>query len=192
MKQSMETLTSSESNEWYTPPWIVERVTEVLTNIDLDPASSELANKVVKAETYFSNGGLNKNWFGKVFLNPPYGRGGTAGIWLKKAFHEYLIGNVNEIIVLTKSVPGYIWYDRAFHGAWFKSVCITWGRISFYRPEWVVSGEIIYPKDSISKTASTFWYSGDNIDEFERIFSELGTVFNFMKQTIYPFEGPYE
>jgi hypothetical protein len=53
---------SSESNEHYTPPEIVEAARKLLGGIDLDPFSCALANTVVKAETYFTVGGFERPW----------------------------------------------------------------------------------------------------------------------------------
>ena len=60
-----------------TPPHIVELAREVLGVIDLDPASSEEANKIIKARRFFTkkDNGLLQDWGrGSIFLNPPGGR----------------------------------------------------------------------------------------------------------------------
>lgn len=65
---------SSESVEFYTPADIVERARYVLGGIDTDPASSEFANQVVRATSYYTvanNGLLAHRWDGRVLLNPP-------------------------------------------------------------------------------------------------------------------------
>jgi hypothetical protein len=66
---------SCASSEWYSPPDIVERARRVLGEIDLDPASCEAANKVVKALWFYSlerdKNGLDLPWTGRVFCNPP-------------------------------------------------------------------------------------------------------------------------
>ncbi len=67
---------SSDSNEHYTPAEIVDRSRYALgDNINLDPASCEVANRYVKAERYYSleDDGLSKPWERAVFLNPPGG-----------------------------------------------------------------------------------------------------------------------
>ena len=93
-------LINQDSNnvEWYTPPEIIEAARATMGNIDLDPASSCAANKIVKAHVYYKkpkqrtlhywNGSLPTvvlgaspqpalfyNWFaGTVFMNHPFGR----------------------------------------------------------------------------------------------------------------------
>jgi hypothetical protein len=66
---------SSESNSHYTPAAIVERARLVLRTIDLDPATCEEANRVVRAAAIYtaSDDGFTKPWGGAVFLNPPGG-----------------------------------------------------------------------------------------------------------------------
>lgn len=67
---------SSKSNEHYTPPDIIEGVRAVLGSIDLDPASCEVANTIVKAKKIYTkeDDGLVQDWLGRVFLNPPGGK----------------------------------------------------------------------------------------------------------------------
>lgn len=84
---------SSGETEIYTPPDIVAGWQVVLGDIDLDPASSEAANRSIRAKTIYTEptfgvvgamgglpirryidwGGLSKPWCGKVVLNPPFG-----------------------------------------------------------------------------------------------------------------------
>ena len=119
-----------------------------------------------------------------MFLNPPYGTSGLQGKFLEKALFEYRKENVGEVICLTKAVPGYFWYDKMFHVHWLGDICTTYDRLSFYRPEWVNAGKIKYPKNSKSKTASTFWYLGPNYRLFEEVFSKMGMVINVMQEYI--------
>ncbi len=71
---------SSDSSEWFTPPDIVERARRSLGGqIDLDPASCAEANKLVRADTFWTkeDNGLAHDWRGykRIFVNPPGGRG---------------------------------------------------------------------------------------------------------------------
>jgi hypothetical protein len=82
---------SSRSEEWYTPPYVIALVHKVLGTIDLDPASSEQANKVVRATRIITKNSLTAEWTEgvpvSVYLNPPGGKVGnksnTALFWQK-------------------------------------------------------------------------------------------------------------
>lgn len=69
---------SSKTNEHYTPENVIELCREVLIEIDLDPASSIIANSRVRAKKiYTKEDGLKtfeEKWFGNIFLNPPGGQ----------------------------------------------------------------------------------------------------------------------
>lgn len=61
----------------------------MLGGIDLDPASSALANRTVEATTYYTinDDGLDQPWSGRVWLNPPYGR--LAGEFIDRLVTSY-------------------------------------------------------------------------------------------------------
>lgn len=66
---------SSESEEHYTPPTIVEAARLALGGFDLDPASCDEANMWIKSPRIFTqeDDGFTRPWWGRVFLNPPGG-----------------------------------------------------------------------------------------------------------------------
>lgn len=74
---------SAESAEWYTPPYIIDVVREILDgHIDLDPASCEQANAIVRAKHFFNENGESRRWpsdITTVFCNPPNGKGYPRG-----------------------------------------------------------------------------------------------------------------
>lgn len=177
--QQLGVLTSSETNEWYTPKYIITAARDVLGSIDLDPASCLTAQNIVQASSYFDieQDGLRRPWHGKVWLNPPYGTNESNDslqwVWAQKLRAEYSSGNVTEAIMLTKAVPGYVWWDTMFN-EWRIPCCIGRGCIAFVPPLAASTGEV--NGTGRSKTASTFWYFGQRCNTFERIFKAIGRV----------------
>lgn len=66
---------SKESSEWYTPPWVIEGFEYTFgQKPDFDPASCELANRIVQACAFLSKEGLETPWPMNptvMFMNPP-------------------------------------------------------------------------------------------------------------------------
>ncbi|MDQ5854094.1 MAG: phage N-6-adenine-methyltransferase [Chloroflexota bacterium] len=128
-------LHSSESQEWYTRQPISDAARRVLGRIDLDPASSPAANEIVCAGHYFTpaDDGLAQRWYGRVWLNPPYGKTGNKSnqeIWAQQLLAEYRAGNVREAILLVNAATDTTW----FRALWDYPICFPTGRIKFWRP----------------------------------------------------------
>lgn len=171
LRKAHAALTSSETEEWFTPPHIIELVKAVFGGrINLDPASCREANVYVDAISFYDkeDDGLKQPWFAKVFLNPPFGKEGTkslAGIWLETMYEKYLAGEFREGIALTHTRPGYEWYESMIREV---PICQTREKISFISS----TGK----KGSGSKTSQTFFYFGSNYDRFYEVFSPYGRV----------------
>jgi hypothetical protein len=123
---SPKVMHSSESNEHYTPPEVVEAARYTLGGeIDLDPASCALANTVVKARCFMAEGSLDRDWTGPdgepatVWLNPPGGKSdfttleplprdaegkqhgpglSTSAVWWWKLLYEIRAGHVKAAV----------------------------------------------------------------------------------------------
>ena len=151
---------NSGDNEWYTPAEYIEAAREVMGSIDLDPASNEYANETVKASTYYTEetNGLDKEWFGNIWMNPPYS---TA---LIKEFAEKLSNSTfKQAIVLVNNATDTAWFKLLIQQA--KAVVFTTGRIRF-------------EKRNGSKGAplqgQAFIYYGDNVEKFLEVFEAFG------------------
>lgn len=151
---------SSKSQEWYTPPEIIERVVKLLKFIDLDPCSENGENPNVPADKHFTvkENGLEQIWFGKVYMNPPYGRG--IGEWIEKLCSEYESGNVKEAVALVPARPDTDWFDKLNDYA----VCFIRGRLKFNEME------------SSAPFPSCTVYFGSDINSFNNAFGDMGTV----------------
>jgi DNA N-6-adenine-methyltransferase (Dam) len=161
---------SSESIEWYTPARYIEAAREVLGEIDLDPASSAQANAVVRASKFFSkeDDGLARDWFGRVFMNSPYGRTADgrslAAAFCNKAIDEFAAGNVEACIILVNSLHSQSWqaplYDYPF--------CLVDHRIQFVSAD----GE----ENKNPTFQNIFVYLGNDVLKFAKVFSRFGYV----------------
>lgn len=69
------------STDWYTPSWVFERMG---IEFDLDPCQPIEVIKWIPAKSRYTveDDGLKKPWFGRVWLNPPYGK--QTPDWLAK------------------------------------------------------------------------------------------------------------
>lgn len=158
-------------NEWYTPPEHIETARRVLDHIDLDPASSEAANDRVRAEQYFTqaDNGLDQEWSGKVWMNPPYAQPAIQQ-FVEKLVSEYQSGRVTEAIALTHNYTDTRWFQHAAMAC--RAICFTRGRIGFLSP----SGERAAPTQG-----QAFFYFGDNPERFAEQFRGIGFVVMLMQ-----------
>lgn len=152
-------------NEWYTPPEIVETVTNVLDGIDLDPASNKEANKTVNASEYYTenDSGLDQEWCGKVWLNPPYSRE-LMPAFVEKLITEYQAGRVTEAILVSHNGTDANWFQSLSTVA--AAVCFPAKRIKFYRGE-----DVAAPVNG-----QCFFYLGNNPSSFINEFGEYGII----------------
>ena len=166
-----EILHSSATNGWQTPEYLIQVARCTMGAIDLDPASSYLANERVCAQHIYTieDDGLAYSWWGRVFLNPPYGlseaKASNQGIWTRKLISEYESENVEQAVLLVNAVPDRTW----FRALWNYAICFLDHRVRFIDPE---TGE---PKRSPTH-ASVLVYFGRNITAFEESTSEIGHV----------------
>lgn len=168
MVDNIKALFEDGSMNWQTPERYVKPVHEVLGFIGLDPASSEEANKTVKAIRYFDekDDGLSQSWISNtVFLNPPYGRGhdnkSRQEIWVNKLLIEFSLKNFQQGILLVNSSTSEKWFQPLFQFV----ICFTNHRIHFDR---------MAPKSRPTK-GNAFVYMGHNKQKFCKVFSAFGS-----------------
>lgn len=117
--------------EWYTPAHIIEAARACMGGIDLDPASCEEANRVVRASAFYTReqDGLQQEWKGRVWLNPPYSRG------VIEAFAQKLIHSpqIEAAILLTNNASDTAWWQQCAKRA--RAICFLRGRLTFWGPQ---------------------------------------------------------
>lgn len=152
--------------EWITPRPYIHLAKTVMGDIDLDPASSDVAQRNVEARHYFTpkEDGLKQRWYGRVWLNPPQGRGGTAP-FMRKLIEHHRSGDVEEAIVLVPNSLDTKWAHDLMNEtglAVFKQ-----GRISFESHE---------RKSATPANGQVFFYLGNRPERFVEKFKPLGNA----------------
>lgn len=111
------------NDNWLTPPEIIK----ALGHFDLDPCTPDImpwktaSNRFTKAQN-----GLKQEWFGRVWLNPPYSR--EAVRWLNRLSQH---GNGIALIFARTET------DMFFSEVWGKanSILFIKGRLYFFRED---------------------------------------------------------
>ena len=160
---------NSGNNEWYTPKEYIENATAVMGSIDLDPASSGIANKVVGATNYFTedNSGLEKEWTGRLWMNPPYAQPLIKNFAEKLAGH-ICDGTVSQAIVLVNNATETQWFQVMAKQC--SAICFPEKRIRFV--------DINGNKGDSPLQGQAILYFGSRNVEFNDIFSRHGLVFS--------------
>jgi phage N-6-adenine-methyltransferase len=119
-----------------------------------------------KAARYFTkaDNGLEREWQGRVWLNPPYAQPLIMD-FVSKMVVERKAGRVTGAVMLTNNSADTAWFHEAAQTA--DAFCLTRGRIKFYK----TCGEMSAPTQG-----QTFFYFGDNVEAFTRRFKEIGFV----------------
>ena len=152
---------SSNTGDWYTPPEIVEAVRELFGIIDLDPCSNSHEAPNVPARTIYTreDDGLTREWSGRVYLNPPYGKG--IGPWIEKVRAEHEAGRVTAAVVLVKAATDTRWF-RLLSERYPR--CEVAGRLKF-------SG-----CKAPAPFPSVLFYLGDEVQRFAEVFARFGVL----------------
>lgn len=153
-------------NEWYTPTEHIDAARRVMGGIDLDPASSDIANRTVKAAVYYNieQDGLSRQWGGRVWMNPPYAQPFIMN-FAAKLVDEFESGRVEEAISLTHNYTDTAWFHLAANAA--SAICFTRGRIGFLSP----TGQRAAPTQG-----QAFFYYGANVRRFAEEFGGFGLI----------------
>jgi hypothetical protein len=168
-----------KSNEWFTPARYIKAAREVMGGIDLDPASCAMANQTVKASRYYSieDDGLKQEWYGNVWLNPPYGQDkslpnewrSTIARWVKRLVSEYQNGNIRQGILLSTTQTDGAW----FQPLWEYPICFASHVVQF---TCLVPNKNRWNGKAAHRNGTIFVYLGPNEQKFIEVFSQFGRI----------------
>lgn len=118
---SHERAIEGETNEWLTPPHILE----ALGPFDLDPCAPVVRPwEIADAHYTIEDDGLSQPWHGFVWVNPPYGP--HAGAWL-----EHAAAHGNGLALIFARTETKAWRDHIWARA--EAVGFLHGRLRFFR-----------------------------------------------------------
>lgn len=158
---------SSKSDEWYTPRPIIDAVLATMGGIDLDPCADP--GRRVPAERHFTiaDDGLACDWWGRVFLNPPY-CGQQLGRWVRYLMYQLREGHVTQAITLTPARTDTRWFQYLWRA---NALCFVTGRVHFDGP------------DGPGPTSATF---PTVLSYFGRRRARFATAFTYLGEVMYP------
>lgn len=114
------------SDEWYTPKYIFDALD---VKFDMDVAAPKQGGPFVplRTQNWISEGSLEKEWHGFVWMNPPFGGRNGLVPWLDKFFAH---GNG---IALTPDRTSAHWWQDANRRA--DATLFIAGKVRFIRPD---------------------------------------------------------
>lgn len=149
------------TDEWYTPRNVFDALGEAF---DLDVSAPYGGPRHVPCADWLDSFGLERDWHGFVWMNPPFGGRNGLAPWLDKFFTH------GSGIALTPDRTSAPWWQDAAASA--DAILLTRGKVKFERPD-----------GSIGKSPGsgvTLWAAGGRADAAlcRASFAGLGTVWH--------------
>ncbi|BDA71722.1 hypothetical protein CAL7716_058880 [Calothrix sp. PCC 7716] len=145
-----------------TPYHIAELVIQVLGAIDLDPCADDAKHIPARQHYTAADNGLQKEWNGRLFVNPPQE---CSGLWIEKLIEEIQSNRVTEAIALVAAATDTDWLSELLVT---QAVCFWRGKIQFLDDDYLLTAPVQQPYVLV--------YWGNNQGRFREVFKDYGTV----------------
>jgi len=122
----VDAATKQETDEWSSPRELVEPLNDAIDGFDLDPCSGAEQSPFADATFTESDDGLSQDWFGDVWVNPPYSE---MADWTEKAAAEVKRGNVDSVVYLCKGDSSTEWWQAGAEQT--AAICAIDHRLKF-------------------------------------------------------------
>jgi hypothetical protein len=145
------------SDEHDTPIEFFAPIADAVGGFDFDPCASDTSD--LAEENNRLTGGLERDWYGKTFMNPPYSE---VSDWMKYASYEHEHGHTDLIVGLVFARTGTQWFHNYARSA--DMLCFVEGRLCFGNQE------------NSAPTPSMVAVWGDYPSELESVLERKGMV----------------
>lgn len=162
-------LFSKDSDEWATPPELLQLCVDVMETISLDPCDShDHPNPFAKRSFFIDTvpNSLDRVWgppdqAWTLYLNPPFS---NIKRWTEKLVKEYELGHVKEAIALLPARTDTHWFSDIAQET--KAFCFLKGRVGYIPPTGTAPAKAPFP--------SVVLYIGWRKDRFLEVFADKG------------------
>lgn len=168
------TASGNHYEAWHTPKEIIDAARRVLGDIDLDPASNPKANEVIGAKVFYTkeDDGLSQEWYGRIWLNPPYSNKPPFENSVIQRFANKLAeSNFEAAIVLVNNSTETQFFQT--FAQFSDAICFTDRRVNFLHGETNKAGR--------SGCGSAIFYYGRDVEKFCDEFSAFGWLAEFKR-----------
>ena len=152
----------ASTDEWATPQKVVRPLSEAVGGFDLDSASGAESEPHADHTYTQEDNGLRKDWFGKVWCNPPFS---NKTKWMEKALVETRDKDAELVVMCLPVDTSTQWFHK--YAVKANLLCFAEGRIAF-------KGD----GEGTPNFGCMFVVWGDCTDELRSALHSFGVVFD--------------